>query len=94
MRKATATYNAPKGDNKVVEMGGLTFFDGQSVDLNSEDHGHLINKLPGNSHFDIVIGDETPDEPRPKRGRPTNAERAAKLDPEAQQAAQLAQQTA
>jgi hypothetical protein len=33
MRKATATYNAPEGDNKVVEMGGVTFYDGQSVDL-------------------------------------------------------------
>jgi hypothetical protein len=37
MRKATATYNAPDGDNKVVEMGGVTFYDGQPVDLNSDD---------------------------------------------------------
>lgn len=70
MRKATATYHAPKGDNKVVEMGGVTFFDGQSVDLNSDDHGHMIKKLPTNPHFDIEVGeDDTPVE-KPRRGRP------------------------
>lgn len=69
MRKAIATYNAPKGDSKVVEMGGVTFFHGQSVDLNSDDHGHMINKLQGNQHFDIDVGeDDTPE--KPKRGRP------------------------
>lgn len=80
MRKATATYVAPKGDSKVVEMGGVTFFDGQAVELNSDDHGHLINKLPGNQHFDIEVGEETE---RPKRGRPSNAEKAAKEQEEA-----------
>lgn len=95
MRKATATYVAPEGDNKVVEFGGVTFFDGMPVDLNSNDHPHLINKLPGNPHFDIELGEEVPDD-RPKRGRPSNAEKAAKeaakLTPEEQQAQQLAQQ--
>lgn len=76
MRKATAIYNAPKGDNKVVEMGGVTFFDGQEVELNSNDHGHLINKLPGNQHFEIEVGDDVPDD-KPKRGRPSNADKAA-----------------
>jgi hypothetical protein len=84
MRKATATYHAPEGDNKVVEMGGVTFFDGQSVDLNTDDHAHLISKLPGNQHFDIEVGE---DEASPKRkpGRPSNADKeAAKLGPAAQ----------
>jgi hypothetical protein len=67
MQKATATYNAPKGDSKVAEMGGVTFFDGQEVELNSDDHGHLINKLPGNHHFDVELGEDVPDE-KPKRG--------------------------
>lgn len=58
MRKATATYHAPEGDNKVAEMGGVTFYDGQAVDLNSDDHGHLINKLPDNQHFEIELGDD------------------------------------
>ncbi|MGW1422700.1 hypothetical protein ACWAT4_21600 [Bradyrhizobium manausense] len=75
MRKATATYNAPEGDSDVVEMGGVEFKSGEAVDLNSDDHSHLINKLPGNKHFDIEIGDEVE---RPKRGRPSNAEKAAK----------------
>ncbi|MBR0868926.1 hypothetical protein JQ633_01040 [Bradyrhizobium tropiciagri] len=75
MRTAKATYNAPKGDNKVVEMGGVTFYDGQEVELNSDDHGHLINKLPGNPHFDIEVGED--DGEKKKRGRPSNAEKAA-----------------
>ena len=58
MRKATATYHAPEGDNKVVEMGGVTFFDGQPVELNDNEHGHLINKMPGNPHFDIEVGED------------------------------------
>ena len=69
MRKATATYHAPQGDSKVVEMGGVTFFDGQEVELNSDDHEHMINKLPGNQHFSIEVGEEEQDD-KPRRGRP------------------------
>lgn len=76
MRKATATYVAPKGDSKVVEMGGVTFFDGQAVELNSFDHPHLLEKLQGNQHFDIDVGEEVKDESRPKRGRPSEADKA------------------
>lgn len=82
MRKATATYNAPEGDNKVVEMGGVTFFDGQPVDLNSDDHGHLMSKLPGNPYFEIEVGEEEPGKRKP--GRPSNAEKAAKAEAEAE----------
>lgn len=67
MRKATATYHAPDGDNKVCEMGGVTFFDGQPVELNSDEHGYLIGKLQGNHHFEIEIGE---DDAKPRRGRP------------------------
>lgn len=77
MKKATAIYRAPKGDNKVVEMGGLTFFDGQPVDLNSSDHPHLMSKLANNQHFDFELGDEIPDEPKRRPGRPSNADKAA-----------------
>jgi hypothetical protein len=76
MQKATAIYRAPAGDNKVVEMGGVTFFDGQSVDLNSNDHPHLMKKLENNQHFEFELGEDVPDE-KPKRGRPSNADKAA-----------------
>lgn len=76
MKTATATYTAPKDDSKVVEMGGVTFFDGQAVTLNSDEHAHLINKLPGNHHFNIEVGED--DGKTKKRGRPTNAEREAR----------------
>lgn len=95
MKKATATYVAPPGDNKVVEMGGVTFFDGKPVDLNTDDHGHLISKLPGNQHFDVEVGEEEAS-PKKKLGRPSNADKAAaeKQSPAAQQASQLGGQPA
>jgi hypothetical protein len=80
MQKATATYVAPIGDNKVVEMGGVTFFDGKSVELNSEEHPHLMSKLAGNPHFDVKMGEDDGKEATPapkKRGRPSAADRAA-----------------
>jgi hypothetical protein len=75
MRKATATYTAPKGDSKVVEMGGVTFFDGQSVELNSDEHPNLLAKLPGNPLFEIEVGEDD-GSGKPKRGRPSNADKA------------------
>lgn len=67
MRKATAIYHAPPGDNEVVYMGGVRFIDGETVDLNSNDHPHLMLKLPTNQHFEFMPGEEVPDE-KPKRG--------------------------
>ncbi len=67
MRKANAIYHAPEGDDKVVEMGGVTFFDGMPVELNSDEHEHMINKLQGNPHFEIEVGE---DDEKPRRGRP------------------------
>ena len=80
MRKATATYVAPPGDSKVVEMGGLTFFDGKPVELNSYDHAGLISNLEGNQHFDITVGEDDKQAKPPaakRRGRPSNADIAA-----------------
>lgn len=98
MQKATATYVAPFGDSKVVEMGGVTFYDGKPVELNSYEHPHLIQKLPGNQYFDVVVGKED-DQPVPgvkKRGRPTNAQiaeakaAAEKAEADAKEAAEKA----
>lgn len=82
MRKAVAVYHAPEGDNKVAEMGGVTFFDGQPVDLNSDDHPVLIAKLPGNPHFEIEIEeDETPVQKRgPGRPRKDEAKVEAEVE--------------
>lgn len=90
MRKATATYNAPEGDNKVVEWGGVTFFDGQPVDLNSDDHAHLISKMENNPHFDIDVGEDDGNVKK-KRGRPSNADKAADDQAAADKAAAGAQ---
>lgn len=98
MQKATATYVAPFGDSKVVEMGGVTFHDGKSVELNSYEHPHLIQKLQGNQYFDITVGkeDDKPVEGVKKRGRPTNAQiaeakaAAEKAEADAKEAAEKA----
>jgi hypothetical protein len=58
MRKATATYHAPEGDSDSVQMGGVSFRDGESVEINSNDHGHLMNKLKGNRHFEFNAGED------------------------------------
>lgn len=82
MRKATVTYNAADGENKVVTTRGVTFFDGHSQELNTNDHGDLIRKAQGNPHFDVELGEETPDEPKRKPGRPRKEEEpVSKVDP-------------
>ena len=96
--KATATYVAPPGDSKVVEMGGITFFDGKSVELDNYHDTHLIEKLKTNQHFDMTVGedDKQPMKVEKKRGRPSNADIAAakeaaeKADAEAKAAAEKA----
>jgi hypothetical protein len=45
MRTATVTYNSPPGDHKVVQMGGVTFSDGESVEVNSYDNPHLLSNI-------------------------------------------------
>ncbi len=45
------TYNAPKGDERVVEMRGHTFFDGQPVDIEDE---AFLEKLSTNQHFEVA----------------------------------------
>ncbi len=69
MSKVTVTYNAPKGDEKVVEMRGVTFFDGQAVEIEDPDEQkEFLDKMVGNPHFD-VDGYESEAAPR-RRGRP------------------------
>jgi hypothetical protein len=62
----TVTYHAPKGDSKVVEMGGHTFFDGKPTEIEeSADNAHLIGKLKANPHFQPGKSDAPPAEPAP-----------------------------
>lgn len=79
MKTATVTYVAPIGDNKVVEMGGASFFDGKPVEINDHDHPHLFQKLQRNPYFDFALGKDEPDKVKPpvKRGRPSNIDKAA-----------------
>lgn len=99
MRKATATYNAPEGDSKEVTWGGVTFKDGEPVELNTDEHGHMISKMEsGNPLFDLDIGEEQKSEKRGP-GRPktrdlkAGIEEARDHDFEADQRAQAARKT-
>jgi hypothetical protein len=69
MRKATATYHAPEGDAKSTNIGGVVFNDGEAVEINSDEHPHLMDKLQGNQHFEFQDGE---DDEKPRRGRPPN----------------------
>lgn len=50
----SVTYHAPKGDERVVEMRSVTFFDGQAVMIDDENDVEFIVKLMGNPHFEVV----------------------------------------
>lgn len=50
---AKVTYHAPAGDEAVVTIGGLRFFDGQEQDVDPEQHDALLRKLSTNPHFDV-----------------------------------------
>jgi hypothetical protein len=48
-KKVSVTYHAPKGDSKVVEAFGHTFFDGKAEEIEIEDYA--FNKLKNNANF-------------------------------------------
>lgn len=78
MQKATVIYRSPVGDSREVQMGGVTFTDGKSVEINSYDNPHLLSKLQGNPMFDVQVSKEdNQPPPKVKRGRPSKADIAA-----------------
>lgn len=86
MTKVSVTYHAPKGDEKVVEIFGETFFDGKSNDVELDDHA--VRKLKGNPHFEVIGGDdldEPADEipPEKVRGKPGRKPKQP-VDPDAE----------
>jgi hypothetical protein len=53
----SVTYRAPKGDSKVCELYGRTFFDGQAIEIeDTPDNEHAIAKLTRNKFFEVVKG--------------------------------------
>lgn len=53
MGTVKVTYHAPKGDDRVVDTFGATFFDGQAVELNTTDHRYALSKLRNNPLFEV-----------------------------------------
>jgi hypothetical protein len=58
-----ATYIAPEGDSKVAEVGSLTFFSGQPLEIEcTEANAGLIKMLSKNQHFKVSDNSKPPDE--------------------------------
>jgi hypothetical protein len=49
-KELSVTYHAPKGDSKVVEMIGHTFYDGKAETVVVDDR--TLAMLQGNKHFE------------------------------------------
>jgi len=58
-KSVSVTYRAPKGDAKVTEAFGHTFYDGKTETIEVDDH--VLKKLQGNQVFEV--GDPTDDKP-------------------------------
>jgi hypothetical protein len=63
MKELSVTYHAPKGDSKVVEMLGHTFYDGKAEKVVADDR--TLAKLQGNPHFEC--GQPTDHKPEPAK---------------------------
>lgn len=61
MAKVNVTYNAPEDDNPVVITGGKRFFDAQPLELDTDTHGELVERLRDNQHF--TVEDSAPSAP-------------------------------
>ncbi|MBO0716574.1 MAG: hypothetical protein J2P55_04460 [Rhizobiales bacterium] len=48
-KKVSVTYHAPKGDSKVVEAFGHTFFDGKAEEIEVPDYQY--DKIKNNANF-------------------------------------------
>lgn len=73
MGKVAVTYRAPQGDNKVVETRGLTLFDGQTQELDSEEHAAFLAKAENNPHFEVGEARKKPG-PKPKVAKAEGSE--------------------
>jgi hypothetical protein len=60
MNRLQVTYKAPKGDSKVTEVFGYTFFDGKPETITVDDR--VLAKLQAHPLF--VCGDVTSDQPQ------------------------------
>jgi hypothetical protein len=58
-KEVEVTYHAPQGDSKVVEMFGVTFYDGKPETVLVDET--QFNKMKGNKHFEVG----QPREPKP-----------------------------
>jgi hypothetical protein len=58
LKKLSVTYHAPKGDSKVVEAFGHTFYDGKAEEVEIEER--TLAKLQNNRHFECGKPSDAP----------------------------------
>jgi hypothetical protein len=58
MTKVQVTWTAPEGDSKVCEMGGKTFFDGKSTEIDTDEDAALFEAVKHNKQFKPGGGDD------------------------------------
>lgn len=52
--KVSIIYRAPKGDSKVLEWAGHTFYDGKDTDLDKIADAAILKKIEGHPHFEVA----------------------------------------
>lgn len=73
MKKVSVTYHAPKGDSKVVEIFGHTFFDGKAEEVEVDDY--IFEKLKRHGLF--TCGKESEVDPNKRDPAKEKAEQEA-----------------
>jgi hypothetical protein len=74
MPKITVTYKAPKGDSKVTEIFGHTFFDGKPESIDVDDRE--AEKLKGHPLFTVGEGHDKPDPKADLKDHPKDYQRS------------------
>jgi hypothetical protein len=66
LKKLSVTYHAPKGDSKIVEIFGHTFYDGKAEEIEVEEP--ILKRLQRNRFFEVK-GDTPQEQPKEHKSR-------------------------
>ena len=84
MKKLSVTYHAAKGEAKVVEAWGLTFYDGKVEEVTISDE--YYNEMVGNRFFelgkatDVAASDAEKEKQKAERAAEDKAEQARQAE--------------
>jgi hypothetical protein len=67
LKKLSVTYHAPKGDSKIVEIFGHTFYDGKAEEIEVEEP--ILKRLQRNRFFEVKGDDAAKEQPKEHKSR-------------------------